>query len=56
MKGTSKKKTVYSKPQVKTLPQWSKDRVVTAGKSNIVYEIDWGSCETVYFGDLNRYL
>ena len=33
-----------------------KDRVVTADKNNIVYEIDYSNCQAVYFGESKRSL
>ena len=43
--------TLYTENTLCKLLCKAKDRVATEDKNNIVYEIDCGNCEAVYFGE-----
>ena len=46
----------YTESTLSKLLCKSKGRVLTEDKNNIVYEIDFSNCETVYFGESKRSL
>ena len=48
--------TFYTENTLRKLLCKPKDRVATEDKNNIVYEIDCGNCEAVYFGESKQSL